>query len=297
MNNILKYEILPDEEYTLQINDKVAASFPSNSNIRNATHLSDLYTCLLKAWGKRQIPEAEWVGHGEDEDGDPLLQWNQGLQFEALVSEGSKQRVAAYCFKCRAVSYPIRNTDGSEQAECPVCNNRWLHGTPDYEVDGIIHEAKQTRKSQRAGPANAEWWIEQLAGYLLYQRKAQQGQSWGRLVVNWLMGDYGSRKKGVRPRPPRSSINAYRIDFSAMTDENWNEWEGELLRRQQVVDGPDRPELSFPGSDSIDSPRYGWECPSCPVGKPLECTNWVWNDDDTEKSSEKEVVDNVAIQE
>ena len=274
----LTYEIEYDGEYTRQLQEKVAANFPNVQ--RNATHVSDLYGCLLKAWLKLRISKDQWIDGGED---DPLLMWQQGLQFEALVSEGQRQRVTAYCFKCRAVSSPIRNSDGSEQATCPVCEQRVLYGTPDYivvtEAGHIIHESKQTRMSQRNGPGNAPWWIEQLAMYILFERRRTNGQgaTWGRIVANWLMGDYGNSKAGTRRRPPRSELDAFRIKFPD-SDEFWNAWEGEVLRRQQIVDGDVRPEVVM----STDSPRWSWECSSCPVGKAGECSNYIWDDEGNE---------------
>ena len=283
--NILEHvEITFDHEYTEKLHNKVAAKFGSDKP-RNATHASDLYTCLLKAWLKKHIPREEWLG--ED---DPLLMWGQGLMFEDLVSEGDRQKPMAYCFKCVAVSSPSRDVNGMEQDVCPVCNTRWLIGTPDYKVDGVIHEAKQTKKSQRRGPSDAPWWIEQLATYILFQRRATPSDppTWGRIVANWLMGDYGDKRKGFRPRPPTSALDAFRVTF--LDDAFWPEWESELARRKGIVEGDERPLLSFPGDVLVDSPRFSWECSSCQVGKVGGCPNWVWDDAGREIVEEGEEV-------
>ena len=279
----LPVEITYDLEYTAQLRDAVTAQFASAAP-RDATHLSDLLYCLLKAWGKQHLDVSLWSSKDGDE-GDPLLTWLQGLQFEALVSTGQKQRAAALCFKCNVVSsVGVVRGPGDEQHEravCPVCGERWLVATPDYIVDGVIHESKQTRKSQRRGPQDAPWWIEQLAGYILFARKQGSTESWGRRVVNWLMGDYGEKKRGRRPRPPRSELDAFRARFSEV-QAFWDEWQEELRERKRIVEGPERPPLSLPGDTSVRVPAYEWECASCPVGKALECPNWRWNDDDEE---------------
>ena len=163
-----------------------------------------------------------------------------------------------------------------------MCNERWLIGTPDYVDEGVLHEAKQTKKSQRRGIRDAPWWIEQLATYLLFQRRTRREEkSWGRIVANYIMGDYGEKRKGFRPRPPTSELEASRVVFPS-NESFWAEWEGEVLRRKQIVEGDERPLLSFPGDPLVDNPRYTWECPSCPVGKVGECPNWRWDDEDRE---------------
>ena len=284
---MLPYEIIYDTEYTTGLRAEVAAKFP-DSGPRAATHLSDLLYCLLKAWGKQHIPVEGWHGDADhpDDEGDPLLSWLQGLQFEDLVSKGERQPARALCFKCNVVS-AVGGEIGPnglyrERVHCPVCGERWLVATPDFIVDEIVHESKQTRKSQRRGPEDAPWWIEQLAGYILFRRKqaaasARDFHHWGRLVVNWLMGDYGSRKKGLKPRPPRSAIDAFKVVFPP-TDAPWQDWQEELRERKRITEGPDRPPL-----DMVRSPRYPqFECSSCPVGKPLRCPAWIWDDEGNE---------------
>jgi hypothetical protein len=213
--------------------------------------------------------------------------WAQGLQFENLVSEGQKQVPMAFCFTCRAVSKvppPYTKNDGTKEeiAKCPVCNDRWLIGTPDYLVDDIIHESKQTRKSRRNGPQAAPWWTEQLQTYIFFQQARHyqnMGESWGREVVNWLMDDYSGRTKGMRPKPPRSVLEAYRVTIRG----DWHEWEAELHRRKALVEGPDMPPLAGMNGrigEPPDSPRYDWNCPSCRVGKAIGCENWRWDDED-----------------
>ena len=286
-------EISHDAQYTSQLAEAVRAHFPPTS--RDATHLSDLLYCQLKAWGKKHLEASEW--HDDGEDGDVLLTWLQGLQFEALVSTGQKQQARALCFKCNVVSAVGHELkpDGTygERTTCPVCSERWLVATPDYIVDGVIHESKQTRKSQRRGPYDAPWWIEQLAGYILFARKQGSQASWGRLVVNWIMGDYGSRKKGQRPRPPRSELDAFTVRFPA-DDNFWQSWQEELRERKRIVEGPERPALSLPGDNPVRVPMYEWECPSCPVGKALECPNWIWDDDDNVVVAEEESNDSIG---
>ena len=245
------------------------------------------HNCLLKAWGKQHLPVEEWNGdadHPEDE-GDPLLSWLQGLQFEDLVSKGQRQPARALCFKCNVVSVVGTEfgPDGQprERTTCSVCGERWLIATPDFIVDEIVHESKQTRKSQRRGPQDAPWWIEQVAGYVLFRRiqagAARDFHRWSRLVVNWLMGDYGSRKKGKKPRPPRSALDAFKVVFPS-SDAPWQDWQEELRERKRIIEGPDRPPL-----DMVRSPRYPqFECASCPVGKPLRCPAWIWDDEGNE---------------
>ena len=108
MNILDRVEITFDHEYTEKLHAKVRRRFGSTL-VRNATHASDLYGCLLKAWLKKRIPREDWLDGGND---DPLLTWGQGLMFEDLVSEGDRQSPLAYCFKCSAVSSPGRNVRG-----------------------------------------------------------------------------------------------------------------------------------------------------------------------------------------
>lgn len=285
---MLPYDVVYDEEYTAQLRAEVTAKFAGSSGSRPATHLSDLLYCLRKSWGKLHLPTDEWQseGEGNDDEGDPLLSWLQGLQFEDLVSKGQRQVARAFCFKCNVVSVvgTELGPDGSyqERATCPVCGERWLVATPDFIVDEIVHESKQTRKSQRKGPRDAPWWIEQLAGYILFRRimagpLTRDHHSWGRLVVNWLMGDYGSRKKGTKPRPPRSALDAFRVVFPK-TDAPWQTWLEELRERKRIIEGPDQPPL-----DMVRSPRYPqFECSSCPVGRALECPAFIWDEEGNE---------------
>lgn len=294
-------EINYDQSYTTFLNDSVKQRYGSTAK-RAATHLSDVLYCLRKAWGKHHLDEGDWSL--ADDDGDPIVMWAGGLQFEELVGTGEPQVPSAYCFTCRAVSSVPAPVDGIEKATCGVCDNRWLIGTPDYRVpDGkgnmIIHEAKQTRKSQRRGPQDAPWWIEQLEGYLFFDHvRNPLAPSWGRLVVNWLMGDYGEKKKGKRPRPPRSVIEAFTVTF----DGKWEDYMQELSRRKSIVEGPDQPPLNgmhvgYAGANCLErTPAYPWECSSCPVGKVIGCEHWVWDDSDNLIVPGKEE-ENVAIQE
>ena len=179
--NILEHvEIAVDHDYTATLQTRLREQYASGIE-RTATHLSGLLMCLLKEWGKLHLPRSEWRKEGASEEDDPILTWSQGLQFEALVAEGVKQIPFAYCFECRAVSSPgiVTNRDGnrSEAERCPVCNQRWLLATPDWLVEGRIHEAKQTRKSARKGPQDAPWWIEQLVSYLIFYSKREGDQS------------------------------------------------------------------------------------------------------------------------
>lgn len=250
---------------------------------RVGTHISDLLYCLRKGWGKHHVPEEQWSQ--ADPDDDPMVMWAQGLQFEDLVGTGEPQQPWAYCFTCRAVSAVPAPLEGIEKATCGVCGNRWLIGTPDYRVpDGqgnhIIHESKQTRKSQRRGPHDAPWWMEQLQSYLFFDHvRNPNAPEWGRLVVNWLMGDYGEKKKGKRPRPPRSAIEAFKVDFAG-TD--WNEVHEELSRRKSIVEGKDMPPLTGMGDGMERSPVYDFECANCIVGKAISCELFVWDDEDNE---------------
>ena len=150
-------EIVYDHVATAALQDRITAPMQGGPN-RVATHLSDLLYCLLKAWGKQHVPQDQW--RVVESDDDPEFMWLQGLQFEDLVSEGQRQRATAYCFTCKAVSTVGNVLAGTDEpAFCPVCRNRWMVATPDYIVEGIIHESKQTRKSQRRGPQDAPWWM------------------------------------------------------------------------------------------------------------------------------------------
>src|SRR3990167_3659860 len=125
------HEIIYDTKYAEELSQKLQARFGS-SGPRNATHVSDLFFCLRKAWGKQRIP----VEEQEEANDEKLLTWAGGLQFEDLVSEGEKQGAMAYCYTCQSVSRPAAPLPGKgEIANCPVCNARWLVGTPDYIVD------------------------------------------------------------------------------------------------------------------------------------------------------------------
>ncbi len=280
-----------DMEYQQQLLEHVRAKYTSNV-ARLATHISDLTMCLRKAWGKHNIPEENWSQ--VDPEDDPMTMWAQGLQFEDLIGSGEAQVPQAYCWTCNDVTAfpaplpdPQDNDRRIETETCPVCDQRWLVGTPDFKtarvVDGAIvtriEEAKQTRKSQRKGPEAAPWWLEQMMAYVLFERKARPTEdiNEAELIVNWLMGDYGVSKRGLRPRPPKSVIDAFKVEMIG----DWDEFEAELKRRQQLVDGEDMPPLT--GMDlEVDSPRYDFECSTCPVGKVIECDRWIWDAEDNE---------------
>lgn len=279
----LEYEIQLDEEYTKELRDKVRVRFGSNKP-RPATHVSDLLMCLRKSWAKKNVEGCE---EGEISD-DTLLTWLGGLLFEDVVSVGGEvQPATALCWECRTLTFV---GEVREEPYCPTCGSRWLVGTPDYILDGIIHEVKQTRKSRRAGPENAPWWAEQVAAYLLFYRlTGDASPNWAREVVNWLMGDYGSKRKGEQPRPPQSALDAFRITFK----ERWEEgWEGELRRRQAIVEGEEMPALTGIEGNDNRVPAYSWECSSCEVGLKIDCPMFLWN----EEGKVKEVED-VAMQE
>ena len=291
MDHKIEIEIEYDPEYTKYLNDKVTEKYYSGNVKRVGVHVSDLIYCLRKAWGKRNVPEDEWIQDVGDGDSDPLITWAGGLQFEDMVSEGEKQKVQAFCPTCRDVTSvppPMdMGTHFEEVSKCPRCNKVWIIGTPDYVIDGVIHESKQTRKSQRKGPEGAPWWHEQLLSYLFFQsvrlcHTVAEG-TYGRFVVNWLMGDWGERKKGRKPRPPRSAIEAFRMDVKG----EWRLWGAELVRRMGIVLGKEIPPLSAMDSERIgeptDTPKYGWECASCPVGYAINCTEYIWDKEGNEK--------------
>jgi hypothetical protein len=88
------------------------------------------------------------------------------------------------------------------------------------------------------------------------------------------MGTYGDKRKGKRPQPPRSALDAFRMRVKG----DWREIESELLRRKAVVEGPEMPPLA--GMEgTVDSPRYEFECPTCPVGKVGNCELYVWDEE------------------
>jgi hypothetical protein len=268
-------EILYDAEYTAQINDRIRSRFPSGP--RNATHASDCFYCLRKAWRKRQLPEGE-----REPDDELLLTFLGGLLFEDLVTEGEPQRTSAYCWTCQTVNRVLRADPNDPEPEtCGVCGNRWLLFTPDYIADGVIHEVKQTRKSRRRGPADAPWWIDQLRTYFAFaQRAGWVTAPYARLVVNWMMGDYGSRRKGMKPVPPRAALDAFKIVFDPKSLEPWME---ELHRRARIVEGEEVPPLTGMGEGEERSPAYEWECGSCDVGRAMECENYRWDAEGKER--------------
>ena len=296
MNPLLDVELTYDHEYTEFLHDRIRVKYGSTVK-RTATHATDLLYCLRKAWLKQRIPEDQWAA--VDPENDPMLMWAQGLQFEDLISDGQRQRAQAYCPTCRAVSAMPPPYNGEEVSRCPVCHNRWLVGTPDFTVplDGysVLHEAKQTRKSQRRGVEDAPWWVEQLVTYMFFEHmKApgdEAGPDWGRLVVNWLMGTYGNKRKGKRPQPPRSALDAFRMKVKG----DWREIESELLRRKAIVEGPEMPPLAGMSTEpTVDSPRYEFECPTCPVGRIGGCELYVW--DEADNLIEEVVVEEVVAE-
>lgn len=269
------HAILYDSAYTDRLNERIGQRFAPKSE-RVGVHATDLLYCLRKAHGKRRIPKDEQEAISEE----TILTWGEGLMFEDLISEGAKQKAGAYCFHCRVVSGVGPSVGGEPPSErCCECGNPVLFFTPDYIVGGIIHEAKQTRKSRRHGPEGAPWWVDQLRTYLMFARYA----GWtdllqARLVVNWLMGDYGSKRKGERPRPPQAALDSYLITFASGFERLW---EAELLRRMQVVLADEQPVLTGMGRDLGDAdgiaPAYNWECGSCPVGMALNCELFRWD--------------------
>lgn len=286
------YEIQYDHEYTERLNQRVRDKYGS-SGPRNATHASDLFFCLRKAWLKQQVLLGNLDVPEEDLDvgDDTILTWSGGLMFEDLVSEGELQLASTYCWTCSAVGrMPNRAPGEPEQAHCPVCQNRWLVFTPDYIADGIVHEAKETRKSRRQGPANAPWWMDQLRTYFAFAKKAGWTTApYARIVVKWLMGDYGRKKKGLRPLPPSAALDAFRVVFD---EERLPEWLVELRRRAVITEGFMMPPLNGMGGGDEQSPAYNWECSSCLVGKAAGCEMYKWDDDDKEITGvEVEVVD------
>ncbi|KKN55481.1 hypothetical protein LCGC14_0581560, partial [marine sediment metagenome] len=204
-----------------------------------------------------------------------------------LVSEGERQAASTYCWKCQAVgSMPARIRGEKEAATCPVCDERWLVFTPDYIVDGIIHEAKETRKSRKNGPESAPWWIDQLRTYFAFAKLAHWTTApYARIVAKWLMGDYGSRKKGWKPKPPQAALDAYRVVFNP---DRLPDWIKELHRRKMITEGSEMPPLTGM-EEGARSPAYTWECSSCQVGALIDCENYIWDADGKEKNTEVEV--------
>lgn len=269
------YIIEYDEEYTRLINSKVREKYGPKHD-RLAVHATDLIFCLRKAWGKRNVPVEEQDEISED----TILTWGEGLMFEDLVSTGEKQKQAAYCYSCRTVSMIQKSVHGDpEPIGCGECGKAWVVFTPDYIEDGIIHEAKQTRKSRRNVPEGAPWYIDQLRTYLLFAKRAGwTNEIVTRLIANCLMGDYGSKKKGHRPKPPQSTVDAYKIKFE---NTDWDAWERELKRRTKIVLSKDMPPLTGMAEDAL-SPQYLWECSSCSVGRQIGCERFVWDENDME---------------
>ena len=93
-----------DEEYTALLNSRVRERFGSTAP-RTATHLSGLLFCLLKEWANLHLTPEQLESIGELED-ETLMTWTGGLQFEDLISEGTRQPAHVYCHKCKTVSSP-----------------------------------------------------------------------------------------------------------------------------------------------------------------------------------------------
>ena len=273
MNWTDDYTIEFDYEYTDALNQKVREKYGS-SGPRNATHASALLFCLKKEWLKQRENAPE-----EEISDQTLLTWSGGLMFEDLVSEGEQQTASAYCWICNAVAkLPNKKPGEQERDTCNVCGNRWLVFTPDYIVDGIIHEVKETRKSRKQGPGGAPWWIDQLRTYYAFAKLAGWTTApYARIVVKWLMGDYSRAKKGYRPTPPQSSLDAFKIIFNP---ERLDGWIVELKRRAGITEGKEMPMLNGMGGGDELSPQYAWECSSCMVGKLANCENYVWDEND-----------------
>lgn len=274
------FDIEFDPEYTDHIREIVRRRFPGLP--RNATHVSDLLYCLRRAWCNKQQETERQL------DDDTLATFYGGTVFEDCMAEGETGLTRAYCFNCKAVSVVQgRRPDQKEQATCVVCGKRWLLYTTDWVVDGIVHECKQTRKSRRHGPSRAPNWIEQLATYVMFEQLAQRSTSdWGRIVANWLMGDYARAKKGEKPTPPRAGIDAYKVVFKPDEESNWDTWLVELRRRKNIVEGKEMPPLTDMVNERARSPVYEYECSNCTVGQEIGCLNYIWDDEGKEKERE-----------
>ncbi|KKL77060.1 hypothetical protein LCGC14_2038670 [marine sediment metagenome] len=278
------HEIIYDYEYTEEILTKYRARYGSDNDLaRNAIHATDLIFCLRKARGRKQNPKPMEISD------ELTLTWAGGLEFEdrleslGVYPASARQKAMVYCWHCKAVSgQPARNQDGTEVAKCTVCNNYWIVGTPDYVLDGIVHETKETRKSRKNGPAAAPWWIDQVRTYLLFLKRGGRSDApYARLIIKWLMGDYGSKKKGEQPRGPQTGLDAFKVVFHEGFEDHWD---AELVRRLKIVTGKDVPELSVMSEGKTLSPCYDWECDSCDVGLDIDgegtpCENFRWDKD------------------
>lgn len=283
-----------DDDYTAELNRRVREQVGSKHK-RSATHVSDILMCLRKGWGRLHVAEEDQ----KQVDDDTLLTWAGGLQFEKLVSIGDIQDSMAYCSKCHAVGNAGLSDDGTAERECcPVCGTRYLIITPDYVVDGILHEVKQTRKSSKQGPEGAPWWIDQLRSYKLFKEISGVDTPYSVLVANWLMGDYGSRKKGEQPRPPRSQLDAYQVRFEEPSGAGLEDyWLPELMRRKAIVEGPEMPPLNGMGDGDELSPAYDWECSSCSVGLALKCPMYIWDENgNVVEPLDKQVIEEVQLE-
>lgn len=281
----IDHEIIYDAEYAEELSRKLRTRFGS-STVRTATHVSDLLFCLRKAWARIRI--ARETGETLDEPSDDqLLTWAMGLQFEELISEGEQQGALAYCFRCRTVNRPPSVPYGEPEVDrCTICGDRWLVGTLDYLVNGIVHEVKATRKSRKKGPQEAPWYVEQLRSYLLFLRlSGRTDASWGRLVVEWINGSYGERTKGRRPIAPLAAMDPFKVIFKEGFEEAWLT---ELSRRKSIVEAENMPPLWGMGDGDERVPAYDWECASCPVGLAIRCENYTWDEDGNALSDVKE---------
>jgi hypothetical protein len=106
-----------------------------------------------------------------------------------------------------------------------------------------------------------------------------------------MMGDYGSRRKGMKPVPPRAALDAFKIVFDPESLEPWVE---ELHRRARIVEGEEMPPLTGMGEGFAPlatwtderSPAYEWECGSCDVGQAMGCENYKWDGEGKEREAD-----------
>jgi hypothetical protein len=276
------YKLELDEEYTEKLNNQVLRRWGS-SGVRPATHISDLLYCLKKAHQQKAHPD--WA---EEPGKNTILTWALGLIFEDTISEGITQERIAFCYKCDTAFWIngagqlfvpehmcavgeglIELPEGGEHVFCPLCEDRLLVGTTDYIFEDMVHEVKQTRKSQRKGVEDAPWYIEQLLTYTwLHQELTKSTNTQGRIVVNWLMGRYGESRVNYKPKPPSAALDAFRLTFP---QEAIDAWKWEMKRRKDITEAEDIPPAL---------PNYDFECAGCGIGRATACENFIWKVND-----------------
>lgn len=187
-------------------------------------HASDLIFCPRKTWYKARMPK---LAPGMRD----MTMWLAGLGHHAVLqSIGAREVVKTYTLYC----HPDRVYD--------PCGHR-ITATLDLEEDdplvGMIPtEIKTTRKTSAANSNSMNYYIEQLAEYMLIWHR-----TFGRLMVLFLCGNYKEQRM--------AEFKVWDIEISPA---ELKAWYHELAQRAHVIQAS-----TLPRPD-----RYDWECGYCP---------------------------------